>query len=515
MTYNKVFGDHRINAMAGLSWQERVQKWNKARTEGFSDDFFEDNNMSAGTTPASPESSYDRWAMNSYFLRFAYTYKDRYSATVTGRVDGSSKFGENNKYAFFPSAGLAWNISQEDFMQDQSTISNLKLHTSYGLTGNSEIGVYKSLATVKSETLLLNGTRNSYSYLNRLPNSDLKWEKTAQFDIGFDLGLFNNRITLDASYYNKKTSDLLLDAPVPHTTGFETVYKNIGSIRNQGLDLMLSTRNIDTKDFTWTTSINANFNKNKILSLGDNDEDILKNEWVSGASILRVGESVGSFYGYKRLGVYTIEDYEAGNCQKKQIGRAKRSSEREIIGKGVPDWTGSMINTLRYKNWDFTLDLQFVAGVQTLQQFYHSTYDRFGQTNGLTNILYDAYNGTNPNSMQQAIWLFNGGHAGQDTLTDSQWVANGSYLRANLIQLGYTFDSNQLAKTPFSSLRLYLNVNNAFLITAKDFNGYDPESTSQISTSNGSVSPEQFGQNMAFFSYPRARTFTLGVNVIF
>ena len=157
-----------------------------------------------------------------------------------------------------------------------------------------------------------------------------------------------------------------------------------------------------------------------------------------------------------------------------------------------------MINTLRYKNWDFTLDLQFVAGVQTLQQFYHSTYDRFGQTNGLTNILYDAYNGTNPNSMQQAIWLFNGGHAGQDTLTDSQWVANGSYLRANLIQLGYTFDSNQLAKTPFSSLRLYLNVNNAFFIT-----------------SNGSVSPEQFGQNMAFFSYPRARTFTLGVNVIF
>ena len=515
LTYNKVFGDHRINAMAGLSWQERVQKWNKARTEGFSDDFFEDNNMSAGTTPASPESSYDRWAMNSYFLRFAYTYKDRYSATVTGRVDGSSKFGENNKYAFFPSAGLAWNISQEDFMQDQSTISNLKLHTSYGLTGNSEIDTYRSLARVSSGTLLINDIRAPYSYISSMANPDLKWEKTGQFDVGFDLGLFNNRITLDASYYHKKTSDLLLDAPVPHTTGFETVYKNIGSIRNQGLDLMLSTRNIDTKDFTWTTSINANFNKNKILSLGDNDEDILKNEWVSGASILRVGESVGSFYGYKRLGVYTIEDYEAGNCQKKQIGRAKRSSEREIIGKGVPDWTGSMINTLRYKNWDFTLDLQFVAGVQTLQQFYHSTYDRFGQTNGLTNILYDAYNGTNPNSMQQAIWLFNGGHAGQDTLTDSQWVANGSYLRANLIQLGYTFDSNQLAKTPFSSLRLYLNVNNAFLITAKDFNGYDPESTSQISTSNGSVSPEQFGQNMAFFSYPRARTFTLGVNVTF
>ena len=123
MTYNKAFGDHRINAMAGLSWQERVQKWNKARTTGFSDDFFEDNNMSAGTTPDAPESSYDRWAMNSYFLRFAYTYKDRYSATVTGRVDGSSKFGENNKYAFFPSAGLAWNVIQEDFIRKIRTQS--------------------------------------------------------------------------------------------------------------------------------------------------------------------------------------------------------------------------------------------------------------------------------------------------------------------------------------------------------------------------------------------------------
>ena len=136
LTYNKVFGDHRLNAMAGLSWQERTQRWDKSYTQGFSDDFYENNNMSVGTLPNAPESSWTRWAMNSYFLRFAYTYKDRYSATVTGRVDGSSKFGKNNKYAFFPSAGLAWNISQEDFLKDNALISNLKLHTSYGLTGN-------------------------------------------------------------------------------------------------------------------------------------------------------------------------------------------------------------------------------------------------------------------------------------------------------------------------------------------------------------------------------------------
>ena len=155
LTYNKVLGDHRINAMAGLSWQERTYRRNKSKTEGFSDDFYEDYNMIVGTTPKSPESDWTRWAMNSYFLRFAYTYKDRYSATVTGRIDGSSKFGDNNKYAFFPSAGLAWNVSQEDFLKDSNLISNLKLHTSYGLTGNSEIDPYKSLGKIKSEDFII------------------------------------------------------------------------------------------------------------------------------------------------------------------------------------------------------------------------------------------------------------------------------------------------------------------------------------------------------------------------
>ena len=509
LTYNKVFGDHRINAMAGLSWQERVQKWNKARTEGFSDDFFEDNNMSAGTTPSSPESSYDRWAMNSYFLRFAYTYKDRYSATVTGRVDGSSKFGENNKYAFFPSAGLAWNISQEDFMQDQNTISNLKLHTSYGLTGNSEIDTYRSLARVSSGTLLINDIRSPYSYISSMANPDLKWEKTGQFDVGFEIGFWQNRLSFDVAYYNKKTTDLLLDCPIPHTTGFTTVYKNIGSVRNQGMDLMISARPVQTQDFNWSSTINLNFNKNEILQLGDNNEDIEMNSWVGGSeSILRVGENMSSFYGYRRLGVYTEEDFSNGLCEKNQIGRAKRSDKKEIIGKGMPDWTGSWINNFSYKNFDLTMDLQFVWGVETMQQFYHSTYDRFGITNGLSNILYDAYNGSNPNTMQQAVYLCNSGHAGQDTTVDSQWIANGSYLRCNMLQLGYTFDSNVISKIGLSALRLYASANNLFLITASDFTGYDPEGTSQGDSN-------KFGQNMVFFSYPRARTFTFGVNVTF
>ena len=509
LTYNKEFGENRVNAMAGMSWQERVRRWNRNFTEGFSDDFYEDYNMGAGTKPSAPESDWNRWAMNSYFLRLAYTFRDRYSATLTGRVDGSSKFGANNKYAFFPSAGLAWNVSQEDFMKDNAVISNLKIHSSYGLTGNSEISVYRSLANVSAGTILLNDSRAPYSYISSLANPDLRWEKTGQFDIGAELGLWRDRLSLDASYYHKLTTDLLLDCPIPHSTGFTTIFKNIGSVLNEGMDLMVTARPVDTRDFHWTSSLNLNYNRNKILKLGENDEDIELNSWVGGSeSILRVGENMSSFYGYRRLGVYTEEDFRNGNAKKSQIGRAKRTEVKEIIGKGMPDWTGSWINNLNYKNFDFTADFQFVWGVETMQQFFHSTYDRFGITNGLSNILYDAYDGSNPDTMQQAVYLSNSGHAGQDTTIDSQWIADGSYLRLNMLQLGYTFSPTAAKKLGMSALRIYASGNNLFLLTSKDFLGYDPEGTSH---GDGN----KFGQNMVFFSYPRAKTFTLGLSVTF
>lgn len=505
LTYNKTWEEHRLNAMAGLSWQERTYRYNKSYTEGFFDDFFEDNNMGLGTLPSSPESSWNRWAMNSYFLRFAYTYKDRYSATVTGRVDGSSKFGANNKYAFFPSAGLAWNVSQEDFLKDNNYISNLKLHTSYGLTGNSEIDPYKSLGLVSASTTLFNGSRVPSLYVNNMPNPDLKWEKTAQFDAGINLGLFQNRLNFDVSYYLKNTTDLLLDCPVPHSTGYSTIFKNIGSVRNQGVDIMVNATPIQG-EFTWNSTLNLNFNKNEITKLGDTDADIYMDDWVNGGTILRVGESMGSFYGVVREGIWTVEDYEAGKCEKTQIGHARRSESKEILGKGLPDWTGSWINNFSYKGFDLTVDFQFVWGVDAWQRFMHSTYDRFGITNGLKNILYDAYDGTNPETMEQMIYLANSGHKGGDTTSDSQWICNGSYLRLNMLQLGYTFDSSIAKKIGLSGLRVYASGNNLFLITASDFLGYDPESTSSTS---------KFGQNMTFFSYPRARTFTFGVNVTF
>ncbi len=304
----------------------------------------------------------------------------------------------------------------------------------------------------------------------------------------------------------------MLDCPVPHSTGFTSIFKNIGSVCNQGVDIMVNGAPIQGDDFTWSSTLNLNYNKNEILALSDTNADVYLYDWVGGGSVLRVGESMGSFWGLERKGVYTLEDYKAGACEKTQIGRAKRSDEKTIIGKGLPDWTGSWINNFSYKNFDLTVDLQFVWGVETLQRFMCTTNDRFGITNGLKGVLYDAYDGTNPETMQPMIYLASGAHfgeehAGQDITSDSGWVANGSYLRCNMVQLGYTFNSQLIKKIGLSGLRLYASGNNLFQIVSKDFLGYDPESSSETSG--------KFGQNMTFFSYPRARTFTLGVNVTF
>jgi len=524
LTYNKTFNEnHRLNAMLGLSWQERNYDYDWMGAKGFNGDFFEYNNMGAGTTQESTSSSVSRWRMNSYFLRAAYTLMNRYSFTATGRYDGSSKFGANHKYAFFPSAGFAWNAKEESFLKDNDAIADLRIHTSYGLTGNSEIGSYNSLQRASSGTLLQNGARVAYNYINSMANPDLKWEKTAQWDLGFNLGVLNNRLRFDISYYYKKTTDLLLDCPVPAQTGFTSVYKNIGSVQNQGIDVMINGNPIRTKDFNWDITLNANFNKNKVLHLGDNDEDIEQWGWVGGSeSIIRVGESLGAFYGFKRYGIWGQEGQEqyCHDESGKQVcdgnhteGRPHRSAKKEVLGKGIPTWTGSLNNTFTYKNLDLTVDMQFVAGVQTMKQYYHSTYDRFGLTNGLSSILYDAWTPGNNTTMEQAIFISGGsGHAGQDTTVDSQWVCNGSYLRANLIQLGYTFEKATCQSIGVQALRAYFSVNNAFLICSSDFDGYDPESTSN--RSDGSARGTM-GQNMTFFSYPRARTFTLGVNVTF
>ncbi|HET6557637.1 MAG TPA: TonB-dependent receptor [Prolixibacteraceae bacterium] len=506
LTYNKAINKNRINALAGLSWSQLTEATsNTGDVSGFATNFFGYDNLGAGITPSAPSSDWSRWAMNSYFVRGSYTYNDKYLATVTARMDGSSRFGENNHYGFFPSAAIGWIISNEDFLKDKTWLNTLKLHTSYGRTGSSEIDVYSTLATITSGTVLLNNGRASSTNVARLANPDLEWEKTDQFDIGFNLSMWNNRVSLDFDYYYKLTSDLLLERPIPYSTGFSSVTDNIGEVSNQGFDILLTTMNVEKPDFTWQTTLNANYNTNKIEKLGANDEDIITSPgFVGGNVILRVGESLSSYYGYRRLGVWGTSEAAQAALVGAIPGQAKRSTAREILGKGLPDWTGSFINTMTYKQWDLTLDLQFVFGVDTWQLYFHSMEDRSGIANGFSTILYDAWTETNQNTMIQQIRQQN--YSGQDSQADSHWVSDGSYVRGNLIQLGYTFDKSALEKWGLKKLRGYFNISNAFLIDSKDFLGYDPESVSNT---------DQFGQNIFFYQYPKPRTFTFGVNLSF
>lgn len=507
LSFNKSIDDHRINSVLGMSWQERVYRQNTINVSGFSDDFFKYNNVGAASNPSAPGSYYERWAMNSYFFRFGYSYKDKYLATVTARADGSSRFGENNKYGYFPSGGLGWVVSNEDFMSNSSLIDYLKLRASYGITGNTELSTYRSLATISGGTVLLNGARENYSVVTRLPNPDLEWEKTSQFDVGFNLTMLNQRVSLEMDYYYKLTTDLLLGRPVPHSTGFTSVTDNIGSVSNQGIDFLLTTQNVATSDFNWESTLNLNYNKNQIEELGENDEDIFPGPWwVSGSqTILRVGESLSSFYGYRRLGTWGTDEAAEAAAVGAVPGVAKRSAEREIIGKGLPDLTGSFINRFNYKNFDLMVDLQFTLGVEIMQQFFHSTEDRTGYANGLTTILYDGWTESNQNTMVQQIR--NAPLNGQNSEVDDHWVVDGSYLRGNLISLGYTFDGSFLARTGLKSCRVFTSVDNLFVLHSDDFKGYDPEATSW--------GGDQWGQNIFFFQYPKPTTVTFGVNVKF
>ena len=518
LTWLKDFDKHHINAMAGMSWQAREYTYFSASDSKFVDDYYDIYNLGSGSNRPSVGSDYDKWAMNSYFLRVAYNYDDTYLATVTARYDGSSKFGQNNKYAFFPSVGLGWLASNEAFLRDNKTISKLKLHTSFGLTGNSEIGTYRSLATMSQSNVIIGNELHLVSYLDNMPNPNLKWEKTAQWDFGFELGLFNNRLNFDISYYYKYTSDLLLNRPVPESTGFSSIMDNIGAVSNQGLDILVTAYPIQTADFQWTSTLNMGFNKNRVEKLDEaatvdpisGKRQITTDGFVGYDMLIREGEPLSSFYGYKRAGIYDGHpenwDPETMNIPS-TIGEKVTYKDRQIIGNGLPDWTGSFINTFNYKNFDMTIDFQFSWGADIMQEFYHSTVARF-LTNGLDRLYEEAWHPTlNPGGVEQAIRLNNFGQ-GANNQADDDWVCDGSYLRCNMIQLGYTFDKKTIEKLGLSALRIYANVNNLFLITASDYLGYDPDNSTRLGDNN-------WGASRQFFSYPRPRTFTLGVNLTF
>ncbi len=510
--YTKTFsGDHKLNAMVGLSWQQRYYEYASAEHQNFSDDFYQWHNLGVGTV-VRPSSSTDwKWDLNSYFARINYNYKDRYLATFTGRFDGSSKFGGNNKYAFFPSAALAWRVSEESFLKGNALISNLKIRTSFGITGNQEIGNYAYAQSLGTTNIIINNAYQTALYRNSFGNPDLKWEKTLQYDAGFDLSLFDHRVEIIADYYNKTTKDLLLDAPIPSTSGLTTVTKNIGSIRNQGIELTFNTHNIKGNEFNWFTTLNWSMNKNKVIQLGVNDEDIFPGPYQGGdIIILRVGEPVGAFWGKVREGTWKESEAAQAAVYARLPGDLKykdlnsddliNNLDETIIGYSAPDWVANLSNTLTYKNFDFTLDIRIVYGNDVFNRPKMTLENRSGIANSMKTVL-DCWSPTNQDS---PIAERRPTTAYFDYMHDTWLVEDGSFIRIQNLMLGYTFSNSLINKIGLKKLRVYASGQNLFCFT--NYSGYDPECTTYDQT---------FAQGVDFFTYPKPRTITFGLNLSF
>ncbi|AXY75422.1 TonB-dependent receptor [Paraflavitalea soli] len=521
LTYNKkVRQNDQFTGMLGISWQETNIYNSGVGAENFSTDYFEANNLGASSKPMPGSSARARFAFNSYFGRFNYVLDDKYLFTLTGRVDGSSKFGPNNKYAFFPSAAVAWRVSDENFMKNSAVISNMKLRASVGQTGNSEIPTYSALSLLGSDyAAIINNTRTAGVGLGRLGNPDLRWEKTAQTDVGLEVGLWGNRILLEADVYYRKTTDMLLNAPVPRTSGYASIYRNIGSMENKGLELSIGTVNISTPNFTWSSAFNISLNKNKVLALAT-PADIFgvgNPNFTNQTGIIRVGEPVGSFWGLTRLGTWATKDAaEAAKFSNSSYRGGKpilpgdiryldvngdyaiNDADRSIIGNGNPDGWGSFFNTFKYKNLELTVELQYVYGNDVLNMTHHSGEDRQALANSFASVL----NAWTPDNQNTDIAAIRNSKAGYVTNVDTRWLEDGSFIRGKNILLGYTFTPAAIQRLHLSKLRVYASVQNFFLSTK--FSGNDPEVTTY---------GQPFAQGQTFFDYPKPTTYTVGVNV--
>jgi TonB-dependent starch-binding outer membrane protein SusC len=520
LTYTKTFQqNHNLDVMGGYSYQSsRNEEW-AANNRDFVSDNFSFWNLGAGSNYQRATSDLEDWVMSSFYGRANYNFKSKYFLTITGRYDGSSRFGDNNKWAFFPSGALAWNISQEPFMEEVEAISNLKIRTSYGETGNTEIGSYRSLARFSPTLTTINGVPVNAVRPTNVANPSLTWETTKQTDVGLDIGFLNGRINLAIDYYYKKTVDLLYEVPLPIYSGYTTSLQNIGSVENKGWEFAGNTTNLKG-DFTWTTDFNITFNRNKILALpgGDIRYNTIPGHMLSTESqILRVGEVVGAFYGWMFDGLYQEGD-DFTNAGNKKPGDVKykdiygrdannnliegpngvvNADDRTIIGNPHPDFIYGINNDFKYKNFDLNIFFQGSYGNDML----NITRMELDWMAGKGNATTDALNRWTPQNTNTDVPRAS---ASNNPEVSSRWVENGSYLRLKNVALGYNFPQFALGKLRVSRLRIYASAQN--ILTFTKYKGFDPE-----------VSFEDSNRNVGldYMGYPNIKSVTVGINVGF
>lgn len=486
LKYNQSFGKHNIDAMVGYSWQYFYSEGQTTKAYGFLSDNFKWYSLAAAQTVESVSSYAESNTLISMYGRINYNYADKYLLTATVRRDGSSRFGSGNKWGIFPSVAASWRISQEDFFQND-IMSDLKLRASFGITGSQEIGNYNSLSTLGASTngYLVGGEKITIVLPQQYTNPDLKWEQTAQTDIGIDFGFLNGKIRGSIDYYYKKTTDLLLSVAVPSPSLITTQIANVGTVTNQGIELDLSFDLMRTKDFAWDANLNLSHNKNEVVSLsngqwtGDNMQVApCQGQGLSGtyAQLIMPGQPIGTFYGKRFIGVVDGVEQFAND------------GEPEVIGCAQPDLTFGLGTNLQYKNW--TLSLNFRGSIGN--DVYNCTANNLAYLSNLPgrNVLKEA--------------VTSGVNRDQAKVYSSRFIEDGSFVRLDNLSLGYNFS---LPKLYISNARVFVSAQNLFVITG--YSGADPEVNSEISRTG--VAP----LGVDYLSYPKARTFSMGINLSF
>ena len=487
-----------LDLLGGVTFQ-RTEATNIAGTsQGFLTDRLTVNGLNTGSTFVGVYTGSPHSSLLSYFARANWDVADRYLFTATGRVDGSSKFGEGNQYGIFPSAAFAWRASNEKFIKDLGWFDDLKFRASYGRTGNQDIGNYRSLATLGATTYVFGGQRAVGYVPNSLANPDLKWETTNQADVGVDIAVLKSRVFLNADYYDKRTHDLLLDVHVPATSGFFSSLQNVGSVANKGFELGINTVNL-AGAFGWTSALNLAWNRNKVLNLGVDSQLVGPAGVGAGANqnptVLKVGQPINSFYGW----VYT--GMQNGQPQYKDLNGDGdiTDDDRTIIGNAQPNYTGGLSNRFTYKNLSLSVFLQWSVGNKIYNINRALLTSAAGNANQFADVLTKAGNDGSPTPKIGNTF---------DSHPSTLFVEDGTYLRGKNIRLDYAVPSKWLSTGRFgrlSTLGLYVSAQNFF--TNTKYTGFDPE-ISEYAGSN-------LAQGFDFGTYPQPRQITFGLTTSF
>lgn len=529
LTWKQKIQKHNYDIMLGHEVSYRNSEHLLGEAMDFPFDNLGNNNLGLGAVPSKVESGYSEKMLLSFFARANYSYNNRYLLTATVRADGSTVFSQKNKWGFFPSFSAAWRVSEEEFMKDLDWMSNFKVRFGWGVVGNDRITNYLSMDLYTDNKYGIGNNTVTVLTPKQLKNSDLKWEGSSTVNLGLDLGFFDNRLNLTADFFIKNTKDLLLAQSLAHATGFSSQWQNIGKIQNKGIELSLSSTNIQTKDFNWQTNFNISFIKNTLEALSSGEQYRLArsgfdSNFTGDDYIAKVGESLGLIYGYEFDGIYQADDfYTNTNGQlvlkegitdntrysggmkpgvvkyKDQDGDGKiTTADRTVIGNAMPKWFGGITNTLEYKGIDFSFMFQFNYGndIYNATRLY-ATQSRSSRRNMLAEVA-DRWSPTNASNLVPSY----DGYITNDVY--SRFVEDGSFLRLKNITLGYTLPQKWTSKFYVSKLRVYATGQNLFCWN--NYSGYDPE----VNSLNDPMRP-----GLDWGAYPKSRVFTFGIDLQF